>query len=104
VLIRRIVEAAETRAQQEQSGTGTGTPGRARTLTLLQVLRAHDSVLAEQGAADAHTTELAALGGYHRLFLKMALDPEPNWHVKAARMEQVRPSHAMPCCLCVCVC
>ena len=80
VLVGRILDVAEEQAQQEAAAASTGRP---RTLTLLQVLRAHDALLA--GAAPSWVQQ----GGYHRLFLKMALDPEPSWPLKAARMEQV---------------
>ena len=80
VLVGRILDVAEEQAQQEAAAASTGRP---KTLTLLQVLRAHDALLA--GAAPSWVQQ----GGYHRLFLKMALDPEPSWPLKAARMEQV---------------
>ena len=77
VLIRRILDVAEEQAAHERGH------GRPRTLTLLQVLRAHDALLAGE------LPSWVQQGGYYRLFLKMALDPEPSWPLKAARMEQV---------------
>ena len=83
MLIRQIIDYAEAQARREAGGDGgggaTGSPVR---LTLLQVMRAHDAVLAQ------HTPpSWVQQGGYYRLFLKMALDPEPSWPLKAARME-----------------
>ena len=83
MLIRQIIDYAEELARREAGDVGGGAAGSPVRLSLLQVMRAHDAVLAQ------HTPpSWVQQGGYYRLFLKMALDPEPSWPLKAARMEQ----------------